>query len=173
MLRSCLICLNGLLLTACFTTRLEAPQGKDVRIMAADEHASFHKEYKDWYLLSGLLPIWRTNMADLIAKEQLVEVRVQTEDRVADGVITLITEELLLGVFPQSIVLEGNTAATRGRGIKNTNAPSTLLRNHGSVTRPAESSAFPAEQAANQQPDTRLTGTGRPASGTHIAHPTP
>lgn len=173
MLRACLICLNAFLLTACFTTRLEAPQGKDVRIMAADEPASFHKEYKDWYLLSGLLPIWRTDMADLIAKEQLVEVRVQTEDRVADGVITLITQELLLGVFPQSIVLEGNTAATRGKGIKNTKERSTTPRNLGPVSHHPESSGHPAEQAANQQPDTRLTGTGRPASGTHIAHPTP
>lgn len=163
MLRSYLICLSALLLTACFTTRLEAPQGKGVRIMAAGEPASFHKEYKDWYLLSGLLPIWRTDMAELIAKEQLVEVRVQTEDRVADGVITLITEELLLGVFPQSIVLEGNTAATRSRAIRNTSDQPTLPRHDGADPRRAQASQHPAEQAINQQPDTRSTGTGGPA----------
>ena len=56
-MRLFLIALYGLLLTACFTTHLEAPEGKAMRIMAAGERAAFHKEYKDWYLFSGLLPI--------------------------------------------------------------------------------------------------------------------
>jgi hypothetical protein len=166
------IYLNCLLLSACFTTRLEAPPNRDVRIMAAGEPAKFHKEYKDWYLLSGLLPIWRTDMADLIAKERLVEVRVQTEDRIADGVITLLTEELLLGVFPQSIVLEGNTAATRNRVIENPNPPSALPRKSESVTRPAETSGDPGGQAEKQPPGAPLTGiAGRTASEIPVNDP--
>jgi hypothetical protein len=111
-MRIFLLILHGLLLGGCFTTRLEAPQGNNkVRIMAENERATFHKEYKDWYLLSGLLPIWRTDIAELITKERLTEVRVQTEDRVSDGIITLLTEELLLGLYPQSIVIEGNTVS--------------------------------------------------------------
>ena len=130
------ICLNCLLLSACFTTRLEAPEGREVRIMAAGERASFHKEYKDWYLLSGLLPIWRTNTAELIDKERLAEVRVQTEDRVEDGVITLITEELLLGLFPQTIVIEGNIIAPRSIVIEDTTKRLAHPSNNGPVNAP-------------------------------------
>lgn len=111
-MRFFLLLLHCAMLGGCFTTRLEAPQGNHkVRIMAENERATFHKEYKDWYLLQGLLPIWRTDISELIAKEGLTEVRVQTEDRVADGFITLLTEELLLGLYPQSIVIEGNTVS--------------------------------------------------------------
>ena len=108
-MRFFLLLLHCAMLGGCFTTRLEAPQGNHkVRIMAGNERATFHKEYKDWYLLQGLLPIWRTDIAELIDKERLTEVRVRTEDRVSDGIITLLTEELLLGLYPQSIVIEGN-----------------------------------------------------------------
>jgi hypothetical protein len=157
------IALNCLLLTACFTTRLEAPEGKDVRIMAAGERASFHKEYKDWYLLSGLLPIWRTNMAELIAKERLAEVRVQTEDRLEDGIITLITEELLLGLFPQTIVIEGNTVSPRHIVIEDTTP------RPGPVTPHAEPSGSPG----GQPPVPPLPVTGRPASGAPVNAPAP
>lgn len=168
-MRQVFIWLNCLLLTGCFTTRLEAPEGKEVRIMAAGERASFHKEYKDWYLLSGLLPIWRTNMAELIAKERLAEVRVQTEDRVSDGVITLITQELLLGLFPQTIVVEGNTVSPRHIVIEDTTHRSGLHSPPGAVTPHAESSG----PAAGQQPVPPLPVTGRPASGTPVNAPAP
>ena len=168
-MRIFLTCLNCLLLTACFTTRLEAPPGKDVRIMAAGERATFHKEYKDWYLFSDLLPISRTNMADLIAKERLVEVRVQTEDRVADGIITLVTEELLLGLFPQTIVIEGNTVAPRSIVIEDTTERFAQPRKNGPVTRHAE----PSGPTTGHQPAPSLPVTGRPASGVPVNAPAP
>jgi hypothetical protein len=173
MMRIFLTCLNCLLLTACFTTRLEAPPGKDVRIMAAEERATFHKEYKDWYLFSGLLPISRTNIAELIAKERLAEVRVETEDRVADGVITLVTQELLLGLFPQTIVIEGNTVSPRNIVIEDTTERFGQPKNER-LTRHAEPSGHPSGQAKDQQPGTPLSGTaGRPASGIPVNAPLP
>lgn len=168
-MRLFVIGLHCLLLTGCFTTRLEAPQGKDVRIMAAGERASFRKEYKDWYLLSGLLPLWRTNMAELIAKERLAEVRVQTEDRVSDGVITIITQELLLGLFPQTIVIEGNTVSPRHIVIEDTTHRSGPPQQPGAVSPHAE----PPGPARGQQPVPPLPVTGRPASGVSVNTPSP
>lgn len=168
-MRLLLVCLNGLLLTACFTTRLDAPEGRAIRIMAAEERATFHKEYKDWYLLSGLLPIWRTNIADLIAQERLVEVRVQTEDRVSDGVITLISQELLLGLFPQTIVIEGNTVSPRSIVIEDTTKHHVQPRADGPAIRYVEAAGHASGQAANPPPGTTPTGAGQPAAGTPVS----
>jgi hypothetical protein len=97
------------LLTGCFTTTLSAPEHMPVRIMAENEKASYQNEYKDWYLLGGLLPIYRHDIPELIRQENLVEVRVRTEDRISDGVITFLTD-YIIPLFPQTIVVEGNTA---------------------------------------------------------------
>ncbi len=98
-------------LTGCFTTDLTAPPGHEVRIMAKDEPASFRKEYKDFYLFWGILPIWRTKPEEIIAKENLVTVRAQTQDTVSDAFISILTSFIL---FPQTIVVEGNRATTTG-----------------------------------------------------------
>ncbi|MEY4684429.1 MAG: hypothetical protein RLZ25_888 [Pseudomonadota bacterium] len=97
-------------LTGCFTTTLSAPEHHTpVRIMAENEKAAYQNEYKDWYLLGGLLPIYRHNISELISQEKLVEVRVRTEDRFSDGLITFLTD-FIVPLFPQTIVVEGNTA---------------------------------------------------------------
>lgn len=97
-------------LTACFTSRFEAPPETSVRIMAADEPAEFCTEHKDWYLFWGILPIWRTGADEVIAREKLVEARVSTQDRVSDTLIIIGTDLLtgFLPIFPQTIVVEGN-----------------------------------------------------------------
>lgn len=102
-----------LLLSGCFSTTLVAPEGVPVRIMPEKEKANFQTEFKDWYIFAGLLPIYRHDLAELIQEKKLVEVRVRTEDRISDGLITFATEMLglLVPIFPQSIVVEGNTAA--------------------------------------------------------------
>jgi len=83
------------LLTGCFTTTLSAPDHMPVRIMAEAEKAAYKNEYKDWYLLGGLLPIYRHDIPELIRQEKLVEVRVRTEDRISDGVITFLTDYII------------------------------------------------------------------------------
>ncbi len=104
---SLILCLP---LTACFTSRFDAPPETSVRIMAADEPAEFCVEHKDWYLLWGILPIWRTGADEIIVREKLVEARVSTQDRISDTLI-IIGSDLLTGflpIFPQTIVVEGN-----------------------------------------------------------------
>ena len=100
----------ALCLAGCFTTTLSAPERQQVRILAQDEKAHFKQEFKDWYILGGLVPIYRHDIPDLIRDEHLLEVRVQTEDRVSDGVITFLTD-YIFPIFPQSVVVDGNTAA--------------------------------------------------------------
>jgi len=98
-----------LLLSGCFNTELMAPDNSSVFVMTAEKPAKFHMSYKNWYLFGGALPIYVTQPAEIIAKQKLVEARVQTEDRVSDGIITLTTSWIFLAVFPQSVVVEGNT----------------------------------------------------------------
>ena len=105
----------ALTLTGCFTTDLTAPRGKSVRILSQNEPAAFRDEHKDFYLLYGVLPIWRTKPQEIIEREGLAEVRVQTEDTVSDAVINVLTG---LIVFPQTVVVEGNYAPGHGPADK-------------------------------------------------------
>lgn len=102
-------------LSGCFRTNLTAPVKQDLVLLSKDQPTSFHKEYKNWYLFAGLLPIWTTQPEEIIEKENLSEVRVQTEDTVTDGVITFVTGLLFLGVFPQTVVIDGNRAGELSR----------------------------------------------------------
>ncbi len=97
------------LLSACFTTDLTAPPDHSVTIMATDEPAEFRKEYKNYYLFYGILPVWTTSPEEIIAAEGLSEARAQTLDTVSDAVINLLS---LLIVFPQTVVVEGNYPTT-------------------------------------------------------------
>ena len=104
----CLTALLTTLLSGCFRTDLIAPENHQVRILAADAPTEFHTEYKNWYLLAGVLPIYTTQPEEIIAKEKLTEVRVQTEDTISDGVITFLSALIFIGLFPQTVVVDGN-----------------------------------------------------------------
>ena len=108
-------------------------------------------------------------MAELIAKERLVEVRVQTEDRLEDGIITLITEELLLGLFPQTIVIEGNIVSPRHIVIEDTTHRSGPQPPSGALTPHADRSG----PASGQLPVPPLPATSLPASGVTVNAPVP
>lgn len=97
-----------ILVSGCFKTNLIAPENHKVRILSVDAPTKFHTEYKNWYLLAGVLPIYTTQPEEIIAKEKLTEVRVQTEDTVSDGVITFFTSMIFIGLYPQTVVVEGN-----------------------------------------------------------------
>ena len=88
--------------------------------MAENERAGYHDEFKDWYIFAGLLPIYRHDLAELIRDENLVEVRVRTEDRISDGLITVITD-IIFPLFPQTIVVEGNTAGQIAKAHQSVN----------------------------------------------------
>lgn len=98
-------------LTACFRTELVAPEGMEVRILAQDEEVNFTTEYKNYYLFGGLLPVWTTQPDEVIAREDLVEVRVRTRDTISDSVVTLMSCLLPIMVFPQHVIVEGNRRA--------------------------------------------------------------
>ena len=101
--------LLSVLLSGCFNTRLMAPENHPVSLLSDEAPAEFRKVYKNWYLLGGLLPIHTRQPAKIIAKENLVEVRVQTEDTVTDGIITTATMFLFyFAIFPQTVAVEGN-----------------------------------------------------------------
>ena len=111
----CLITFMTALVSGCFNTNLEAPEHQQVKIITIDDPVNFHTEYKNYYLLGGILPIYTTQPEEIIAKEKLTEVRVQTEDTISDGVITFFTAFLLIGLFPQTVVVEGNKLGKVGR----------------------------------------------------------
>jgi hypothetical protein len=98
----------ALILSGCFRTQLSAPPGREVRILSREEPVTFMTEYKNWYLLYGMLPIWTTQPEEIIAEENLAEVRVQTQDTVSDAVITAISSLLPILVFTQHVIVEGN-----------------------------------------------------------------
>ena len=110
---STLLLLTFLILTAmsgCFNTSLVAPSNSTVRVLTHDTPVNFHTEYKNWYLFGGLLPIYTTQPEEIIKKENLVEVRVQTEDTISDGIITFVTALVALGLYPQTVVVDGHSA---------------------------------------------------------------
>jgi len=100
------------LLPGCFRTNLDAPPGREVRILSKEEPAEFRKEYKNWYLFYGMIPVWTTQPEEIIREEDLVEARAQTMDTVADAVITLTSALLPVLVFPQHVIVEGNREPT-------------------------------------------------------------
>lgn len=97
-----------LILSGCFKTQLTAAPGREIRILSSNEPTAFRSEYKNWYLFYGLLPVWTTQPEEIIEKENLVEVRAQTQDTVSDAIITTISMILPIMIFPQHVILEGN-----------------------------------------------------------------
>ena len=83
--------------------------------MAQNEPVNFTTEYKNFYLLGGLLPVWTTQPEEIIEQENLAEVRVRTRDTISDSIITLVSCLLPIMVFPQHVVVEGNRR-TEGKG---------------------------------------------------------
>lgn len=101
-----------LTLTGCFSTELAAPPDQQVRILSQQEPVEFSKEYKNFYLFGGALPVWTTQPVEIIEEEKLVEVRVRTQDTISDSVITLLSYFLPIMIFPQHVMIEGNRTPT-------------------------------------------------------------
>jgi hypothetical protein len=93
-------------LTGCFNTELIAPDNSTVKVMTSNAPAGYHKQYRNWYLLWGALPLYVTQPEELIAKNRLVEARVQTKDTVMDGILSYFSAQISL--VPQTVVVEGN-----------------------------------------------------------------
>lgn len=107
----CACVLVVLLSTGCFTTHMAAPAEGDIPIVILPDGGSegefdYTKDYRNWYLLFGILPIITTQPEEFIGEEKLREVRVQTQDTAWDAVLAILLGPLT--ILPQSITIEGN-----------------------------------------------------------------
>ena len=101
--------------TACFTVEGVAPYGADVTLIPGDEPVEVSRRYQKWYAIWGVFDLTPTaNARDVIKREELVEVRIYTEDAVED-VISGFFYTLLFPagiILPQTVVVEGNRDRT-------------------------------------------------------------
>jgi hypothetical protein len=105
------IILLAMSLTACFTVPINAPYGKNIKILPPDVPVEVTKRYQKWYALWGTFPLTISDTpAEVIARENLSEVRVYTEDSVDDAIsgffyVIIFPTGMMV---PQTIVIEGN-----------------------------------------------------------------
>lgn len=116
-----IIILLTLSLTACFTVPIDAPYGKHIKILPPDAPVEVTKRYQRWYALWGIFPLTMSDTpAEVIAREDLSEVRVYTEDSIDDAISGFFYVIVFpMGMLvPQTVVIEGNRkkpAATNNR----------------------------------------------------------
>ena len=110
MIKRIVFALLTLSLTACFSVPLDAPYGKDVKLLPAGTPVEVTKRYQKWYAIWGIFPLTMSDSpAEVIAREDLSEVRIYTEDTVEDALSGFVYIILMpTGILPQSIVIEGN-----------------------------------------------------------------
>ena len=71
--------------TGCFTVPMEAPYGPDVKILPPDEPVEISRRYQKWYAIWGVFELTAgSDPRHVIDEEELVEVRVYTEDSIED-----------------------------------------------------------------------------------------
>ncbi len=105
------ILLLTLSLTACFTVPIDAPYGKNIKILPSDVPVEVTKRYQRWYALWGIFPLTMSDTpAEVIARENLSEVRVYTEDSIDDAISGFFYVIVFpMGMLvPQTVVIEGN-----------------------------------------------------------------
>lgn len=98
-------------LTACFTVPIDAPYGKHIKILPPDVPVEVTKRYQRWYALWGIFPLTMSDTpAEVIARENLSEVRVYTEDSIDDAISGFFYVIVFpMGMLvPQTVVIEGN-----------------------------------------------------------------
>ena len=82
----------ALLFTAfsgCTTVYVNAPPGRDVKLMAENQAPSTVIVKRNWYLLWGMVPISDNGTADKIAQYNLDEVKVQAKYDALDFIIDI------------------------------------------------------------------------------------
>jgi hypothetical protein len=92
--------------TGCFKTQLSVPHGQHVELLSLDAPVTVTREYKNWYVLWGAVPIFETTPAEVVEEEKLRQVRVKTTDTFVDAVIAFFLGEL--SILPQTVTVEGN-----------------------------------------------------------------
>jgi len=103
--------LSFLLVTGCGTIRLEVPKDRDVRLLEEDEPADVRIQRTVWFWLWGGRPISDNSTASDVLDHDLVEMRMRTEQTLADNLTILFT--VWVTVVRRTLIVEGNTVAAR------------------------------------------------------------
>lgn len=90
-------------LPGCTTLYVDAPMGRDVKLMTREAPPSTVLRTKAWYFLWGLVP-GDIGTADHISQLRLDAVRVKSEMGVVDWLISAVTGGI---VMPRTVVIEG------------------------------------------------------------------
>jgi hypothetical protein len=90
-------------LPGCATLYVDAPAGRDVKLLARETPPSTVFSTKAWYFLWGLVPA-DIGTAEHISQLRLDGVRVKTQMSFVDGLITYLTGGI---VMPRTVIIEG------------------------------------------------------------------
>ena len=93
-------------LAGCGTVRLEAPEGRKVRILPEDAPASVRIRRTVWYYLWGGSPISDNTTKQDIEEHDLKEVRIHTEQTLLEGLTNPITA--VVSIVRRTLIVEGN-----------------------------------------------------------------
>jgi len=88
------------------TVRLEAPEGRKVRILPEDAPASIRIQRTVWYCLWGGSPISDNTTKQDIEQHDLKEVRIHTEQTLLEGLTNPITA--VVSIVRRTLIVEGN-----------------------------------------------------------------
>jgi hypothetical protein len=103
---ACLAAVCLMMLPSCGVVMVTAPPGSDVRLLPELETASAKVTVKNWYVLWGLVPITPNNTSDVIARNQMKNVRVKTYFSVVDWLINAVLGGL--SIYTNTVDIEGN-----------------------------------------------------------------
>lgn len=97
--------------TGCYTVDIYAPKGAEVYLLPKSAPVQTKRQWKTWYAVFGLAPMDDTMPGEIIAREKLVEVRIDTIDTIPDLLIGIFYNLLFpIGLGTQSLSVSGNSA---------------------------------------------------------------
>lgn len=97
------LCLS--VLPGCATVYVNAPPGRDVRLMAENEPMQSKQTVRAWYLLWGLVPISDNSTAKRISDHSLTGIRVKEQYGFVDVLISVFLSWTSL--HSRTVVIEG------------------------------------------------------------------
>ena len=106
-----LLCLMSftLLLSSCYSTKIAAPAGQEVRLASRTDILPIKKTKLNWYALFGLVPFTNNKVEEVIRDNSLTTVRVTTKQTFLNILINTLCNGLF---FPTTIV--SNTVVIEG-----------------------------------------------------------
>ncbi|MDR0306927.1 MAG: hypothetical protein LBI42_08850 [Chitinispirillales bacterium] len=94
------------MITGCYSVKMNANPNNEVRLISANDNASFKHTQRQWFALWGLVPLTEDGVQKSISNNGLTEVRVSTKYTVIDWLISGVLGSITVGT--RTVVLEGN-----------------------------------------------------------------